>query len=221
MNLVEALSVGVGPRPAGSDAAARAADTVADAFRELGLEPRFQEFELVGYEADEPRARGGRRALARRAVHVRASVRRRRNGQAHRRVAGAGRRQQAPELRGRRRRRPRGCAPPDEPVLDRRDPVHVVARADHDAADGIRLDRRLGAARGRDARPAEGRRTVRTGPSRAKRDRRHPGRERRTRGRDRALRLGVARPGRDRQCHRVEGVRRIGERSPGATSRAA
>lgn len=54
MNLVEALAVGVGPRPAGSDAAVRAADTVADAFRELGLETRFQEFELVGYEADEP-----------------------------------------------------------------------------------------------------------------------------------------------------------------------
>jgi hypothetical protein len=54
VNLVEALAVGVGPRPAGSDAGARAAETVADAFRELGLEPRFQEFELVGYEADEP-----------------------------------------------------------------------------------------------------------------------------------------------------------------------
>jgi hypothetical protein len=54
VNLVEALAVGVGPRPAGSDAASRAADTVANAFRELGLEPRFQEFELLGYEADEP-----------------------------------------------------------------------------------------------------------------------------------------------------------------------
>jgi hypothetical protein len=54
VNLVEALAVGVGPRTAGSDAAARAADTVADAFRELGLEPSFQEFELVGYDADEP-----------------------------------------------------------------------------------------------------------------------------------------------------------------------
>ena len=54
MNLVEALSVGIGPRTAGSDAASRAAEVVADAFRELGLEPRFQEFELVGYEADEP-----------------------------------------------------------------------------------------------------------------------------------------------------------------------
>jgi aminopeptidase YwaD len=54
VNLVEALAGDVGPRTAGSDAAGRAADTVADAFRELGLEPRFQEFDLVGYEADEP-----------------------------------------------------------------------------------------------------------------------------------------------------------------------
>src|ERR1700744_3563686 len=54
MNLVEALAVGVGPRMAGSEAAARAADTVAEAFRELGLEPRFQEFDLVAYEPDEP-----------------------------------------------------------------------------------------------------------------------------------------------------------------------
>jgi peptidase M28-like protein len=54
MNLVEALATGVGPRTAGSEAAARASDVVADAFRDLGLEPRFQEFELVAYEADEP-----------------------------------------------------------------------------------------------------------------------------------------------------------------------
>ena len=54
MNLVEALAAEVGPRPAGSDAAARAADVVAAAFRDLGLEPRFQEFDRVGYEADEP-----------------------------------------------------------------------------------------------------------------------------------------------------------------------
>jgi aminopeptidase YwaD len=54
VNLVEALAVTVGPRPAGSDAASLAADTVAEAFRELGFEPRFQEFELVRYEADEP-----------------------------------------------------------------------------------------------------------------------------------------------------------------------
>ncbi|HEY6963081.1 MAG TPA: M28 family peptidase [Gaiellaceae bacterium] len=54
MNLVEALAVDIGPRTAGSDAASRAADVVAGAFRQLGLEPRFQEFDLVGYEADEP-----------------------------------------------------------------------------------------------------------------------------------------------------------------------
>jgi hypothetical protein len=54
VNLVEALAVGVGPRPAGTAEAARAAEVVGDAFRELGLEPRFQEFELLGYEADEP-----------------------------------------------------------------------------------------------------------------------------------------------------------------------
>lgn len=54
MDLVQSLAVDVGPRPAGSDEAARAADVVADGFRELGLEPRFQEFDLVGYEADEP-----------------------------------------------------------------------------------------------------------------------------------------------------------------------
>lgn len=54
MNLIEALSVDVGPRPAGSDAAVRAADTVADAFRKLGLAVRFQEFPLLAYDADEP-----------------------------------------------------------------------------------------------------------------------------------------------------------------------
>jgi hypothetical protein len=54
VNLIEALAVDVGPRTAGSAEAGRAADAVAGAFRELGLEPRFQEFDLVGYEADEP-----------------------------------------------------------------------------------------------------------------------------------------------------------------------
>ena len=54
MNLVEALSVGVGPRIAGSDEAARAAGVVADAFRELGLDPTYQELDLLAYEADEP-----------------------------------------------------------------------------------------------------------------------------------------------------------------------
>ena len=54
MNLVEALAVDVGPRVAGTEQASHAADLVAGAFQELGLEPRFQEFDLVGYEADEP-----------------------------------------------------------------------------------------------------------------------------------------------------------------------
>jgi Iap family predicted aminopeptidase len=54
MNLVDALADGIGARTAGSAEAAQAAETVAAAFRELGLEPRFQEFELLAYEADEP-----------------------------------------------------------------------------------------------------------------------------------------------------------------------
>jgi hypothetical protein len=54
MNLVEALAAEIGPRTAGSAAATRASDLVAEAFRELGLEPRFQEFELLAYDADEP-----------------------------------------------------------------------------------------------------------------------------------------------------------------------
>ena len=54
MNLIEALAEGVGPRTAGSSAASEASELVARAFRELGLEPRFQEFELLAYDADEP-----------------------------------------------------------------------------------------------------------------------------------------------------------------------
>ena len=54
MNLVQALSVDVGPRLAGSAASGQAADAVADAFRELGLEPRFQEFDLLAYEPEQP-----------------------------------------------------------------------------------------------------------------------------------------------------------------------
>ncbi|HEX4526552.1 MAG TPA: M20/M25/M40 family metallo-hydrolase [Gaiellaceae bacterium] len=54
MNLVESLAKGIGPRTAGSADAVRAANTVAQAFRELGLQVRFQEFHLLGYEADEP-----------------------------------------------------------------------------------------------------------------------------------------------------------------------
>jgi len=54
VNLVTELAAEIGPRTAGSDASAGAAEAVAAAFRELGLEPRFQEFDLVGYDADEP-----------------------------------------------------------------------------------------------------------------------------------------------------------------------
>jgi Iap family predicted aminopeptidase len=54
MNLVETLGVEIGVRQAGTPAAGRAADAVADAFRDAGLEPHFHEFGLLGYEADEP-----------------------------------------------------------------------------------------------------------------------------------------------------------------------
>lgn len=54
VDLVEALAGGIGPRTAGSAAASVAADTVGEAFRELGLDVRFQTFHLVAYEADEP-----------------------------------------------------------------------------------------------------------------------------------------------------------------------
>lgn len=54
MNLVEQLGVEIGVRTCGSAEAARAAEAIAEAFREVGLEPRFQEFEFLGYEAGEP-----------------------------------------------------------------------------------------------------------------------------------------------------------------------
>jgi Peptidase family M28 len=54
VNLVETLATDVGVRQAGTPAAAEAADAVAESFRALGLEPRFQEFRLLGYEAEEP-----------------------------------------------------------------------------------------------------------------------------------------------------------------------
>jgi Iap family predicted aminopeptidase len=54
VNLIDTLSGTIGVRTAGSDEAARAAEAVAEAFRELGLEPRFQEFPLLGYDPDEP-----------------------------------------------------------------------------------------------------------------------------------------------------------------------
>jgi Iap family predicted aminopeptidase len=54
VNLVETLGVEIGVRQAGTPAAGRSAEAVAEALREAGLEPRFQEFRLLGYEADEP-----------------------------------------------------------------------------------------------------------------------------------------------------------------------
>jgi len=54
VSLLEALGVEIGPRRKGTAEAARAAEAVAAAFRALGLEPRFQEFPFLGYEAEEP-----------------------------------------------------------------------------------------------------------------------------------------------------------------------
>jgi len=54
VNLVETLGVEIGVRQAGTPAAGRAADAVAEAFRDAGLEPQFHEFGLLGYDADEP-----------------------------------------------------------------------------------------------------------------------------------------------------------------------
>jgi hypothetical protein len=54
VNLVHALGFQIGVRTAGSEAAARAAEMVAEAFRELGFEPRLQEFDLLVYEPEEP-----------------------------------------------------------------------------------------------------------------------------------------------------------------------
>jgi hypothetical protein len=54
VNLIEALGVEIGVRTAGSPEAARAAEIVAEALRRLDLDPVFQEFTLLGYEADEP-----------------------------------------------------------------------------------------------------------------------------------------------------------------------
>ena len=141
MNLIDALAEGVGPRTAGSDAASRASETVADAFRALGLEPRFQEFDLLGYDADEPELEvEGERWAAGPCMYAH-DVRRCRHGAQDRRAVGSCRRRAARRVRGRRRRRSRGGADSDEPVLDGGDPFHVAARADHDAAVGIRLRR--------------------------------------------------------------------------------
>jgi Iap family predicted aminopeptidase len=54
VNLIETLGVEIGVRQVGTPAADEAAEAVAAAFREVGLEPRFHDFSLLGYEADEP-----------------------------------------------------------------------------------------------------------------------------------------------------------------------
>jgi aminopeptidase YwaD len=54
LELIERLGVEIGPRLAGSDAARRGAEAVADAVRTLGIEPRLQEFDLLGYVPEEP-----------------------------------------------------------------------------------------------------------------------------------------------------------------------
>jgi len=54
VNLLEVLGVEIGPRRKGTPEASRAAEAVAAAFGELGLDARFQEFPFVGYEVEEP-----------------------------------------------------------------------------------------------------------------------------------------------------------------------
>jgi Peptidase family M28 len=54
VRLIQELGVEIGERVCGSPAAERAAEAIAAAFRDLGLEPRFQEFEFVGYDTEEP-----------------------------------------------------------------------------------------------------------------------------------------------------------------------
>jgi hypothetical protein len=52
--MIELLGGEIGPRTAGSAAAGRAAEAIAEALRGLGLAPRMQPFPLLGYEAGEP-----------------------------------------------------------------------------------------------------------------------------------------------------------------------
>jgi aminopeptidase YwaD len=54
MRLIEELGVEIGERLCGTPAAERATEAIAAAFRDLGLQPRFQEFEFLGYDAGEP-----------------------------------------------------------------------------------------------------------------------------------------------------------------------
>ena len=52
--LLTTLAEEIGVRQCGTEAAARAAEAVAASFRELGLEPRFQEFPFLRFDAEEP-----------------------------------------------------------------------------------------------------------------------------------------------------------------------
>jgi aminopeptidase YwaD len=52
--MIDLLAAEIGPRTAGSPAAGRAAEAIAEALRAIGLTSRMQEFPLLGYEADEP-----------------------------------------------------------------------------------------------------------------------------------------------------------------------
>jgi hypothetical protein len=54
VSLLETLAIEIGVRQCGTEGAARAAEAIAESFRGLGLEPRFQEFPLLGYDAEEP-----------------------------------------------------------------------------------------------------------------------------------------------------------------------
>jgi hypothetical protein len=54
MTMVEALGVDIGVRVAGSPEAEAAARRIGEAFRELDLEPAFQEFRFLGYDHEEP-----------------------------------------------------------------------------------------------------------------------------------------------------------------------
>ena len=115
--------------------ASRAAETVAEAFRELGLEPRFQEFELARLRGDEPElVVDGERWPAGPCMYAHpfdgeGTVKRIGESPA---PVGDG---TLPNFAIVDADGPRGRAPADEPVLDGRDPVHVVAHAHHDAAD--------------------------------------------------------------------------------------
>lgn len=53
--LIERLAGGIGARTAGSAAALAASDAVVAALRELGLEPRVQDFRFLGFSPEPPR----------------------------------------------------------------------------------------------------------------------------------------------------------------------